>query len=68
MDLCGTNERFARVGWSPVDIFDLRPDWTYEQAEEFLQKHGKYIQEAMVRAGWDAIETLLPPESKKEDL
>lgn len=53
--------RFAQTAWHVGDIQALRPAWTDEQCAEFLREHSRPIQDAMVEAGWAAIETLLPP-------
>lgn len=47
-------ETFAEVSWCVEDIVD-EYNCTEEQAEEFLERHAKYISEAMVEAGWAAI-------------
>lgn len=51
---------YAAVRWSIDDILSVRPEMTPEAAAEFLIGNQKYIQEAMVQAGWAAIEALLP--------
>ena len=41
------------------DILDAREDIiTKEEATRFLEQNGKYIEEAMVRAGFEAIADL----------
>lgn len=52
--------RYAAVRWSIDDVLSLRPKMTPEAAEEFLVENQKYIQDAMVEAGWAAMEALLP--------
>jgi hypothetical protein len=49
---------YAHVAWHVEDLEDLT-DMPREQAEEWLENNAKYIQEAMVGAGWAAIDTLL---------
>jgi len=53
---------FARVSWHLGDVQTLRPDWSDNQCHSFLVDNGKYIQEAMVMAGWEAMEVLLSEE------
>lgn len=53
--------KYARVSWSPGDIQCLRPNWSLEQCEEFLQENEGTIQDVTVERGWNAIESLLPP-------
>lgn len=50
---------FAEVKWSIGDVQTLKPNWDEARCHEFLADNGKYIQEIMVMAGWDAMETLL---------
>ena len=61
--ILGTVEAsFASVSWCVDDIKELRPDWSDNQCHSFLVDNGKYIQEAMVMAGWEAMEVLLSEE------
>jgi hypothetical protein len=50
-------------GFSPEDIQSLRSTWTIEQCQDFLDENRKYIEDAMVEAGWESIESLLPSEN-----
>ena len=54
------SKKFASVSWSVDDLLSLRPDWSESQAEEWLFENQKYLQDAMVQAGWAAMENLLP--------
>lgn len=49
----------AEVCFSPEDVQALRPNWSVEQAEKWLEDNGKYIRDAMTEAGFAAIEALL---------
>lgn len=62
-----TDTAYANVDWIPGDIQSLRPEWTLEQCEAFLNENEKYIRESMIECGWVAIEALLPPKEKEED-
>lgn len=57
-------EKFAQVAWVADDILSLRPNWTLDQAEEFLQDNEGQIQDIMIERGWDAIDSLLPPKEE----
>ena len=48
-----------KVSWIAADILDKRPNWTTEEAERWLDKNFKYIEQDMVARGWDSIDTLL---------
>ncbi len=52
-------EGYARVIWQPEDVATLRPTWSREQCEEWLDENEKYIQSRLIELGWDVIETLL---------
>ena len=43
----------------------MRPEWTNEQAKEWLEDNEKYIEDVMITAGWEAIEALIPEEGVK---
>jgi uncharacterized protein involved in high-affinity Fe2+ transport len=54
----------ATVTFTNVDVQDVALDphgqeLTQEQADAFLRRNAKYIEEAMVNAGFEAIDTLL---------
>lgn len=53
---------YANLGWQSGDVQTLRPDWTDEQCEAWLDRNEKYIRDAMCEAGWATIETLLEME------
>ena len=59
--------RLAAVSWCADDIQTMRPEWTVQKCLDFLVENGRYIQDAMVRSGWDVIESLLPPREREED-
>ena len=50
-------EKFAKVAWTVGDIQSMY-DVSEERAEEWLEANAKYLQDAMVQAGWVVIETL----------
>ena len=51
--------QYAKVVWTAEDIQTLRPDWTLERCEEWLESNQRYIQDRLVELGWEVIETLL---------
>jgi len=58
--------KFAETSWCVEDVtheFDV----TDEQAEDFLIENAKYIQEAMVRRGFEAIDDLVPRDWKRRE-
>ena len=50
---------FAQTNWCAEDIKTLRPEWSTEQCEEFLEKHSGHIVDNMVADGWLTIECAL---------
>ena len=50
--------KYATVTWQAGDVQAIAV-MTNKRAEEWLANNGKYIQEAMMEAGWAAMETLL---------
>jgi hypothetical protein len=59
-------KEYAKVTWDIVDIESLRPEWSVWKCKDFLEENARYIQDAMIVAGWDAIESLLPSREKTE--
>ena len=58
--ILGTVEAsFASVSWCVDDIKELRPDWSDDECHTFLTNYEGRIQDAMVSAGWEAIDVLL---------
>ena len=58
---------FAEAKWSVGDVKTLRPDWDDSKCFNFLMDNGKYIQEAMVLAGWEAMRELIGGENEDEE-
>lgn len=50
---------FAETCWSIDDVRSRRPEWTEERTREWLVRYSGLIQDAMVEAGWEAIDALL---------
>ena len=48
------------IAWSAEDVQSLRPRWTIERCQNWLDGNGKYIVDREIELGWDVIETLLP--------
>ena len=49
------DKKYAQVRWSVLDIMEDY-DVTEKEAEEFLINNQRYLQDAMVEAGWRVIE------------
>jgi len=46
------------MNWTIGDIQSIHPDLSDEEATQFLNQNLKYIEEAAVQAGFNAIENL----------
>jgi hypothetical protein len=53
------NKNFATVTWTAYDVQSLRPSWTLEKAEEFLESNDRRIQDRLIELGWGVIEELI---------
>jgi len=58
-------KEYAKVSWCWEDIKTLRPDWSRQRCEIFLQENSRYITEAMISTGWEALESLLAETGKQ---
>lgn len=73
---------YATVSWSEADLLEWETlvevdghdtqtleeqGLTFKQASTWLARNQKYIQDAMLDAGWQAIETLMDMEDPLED-
>lgn len=59
MDLAKPADAYATVEWTPEDVLHHRPDWSTEQAREFLKEVELVLAAGILRTGWNIIETLL---------
>ena len=51
--------KYAQIAWTAEDVLTLRPDWTTEQAEDFLCDNESRIQDRTIEIGWEVLEDLL---------
>jgi len=54
-----SRDGFAETCWSIDDVTDRRAAWTEERTRDWLTRYSGLIQDAMVEAGWEAIDALL---------
>ncbi len=58
------DDSYARFGWSPADIQDAWEaqgagrEITRQEAEAWLERNAKYLQDRLVERGFEAIDTL----------
>lgn len=60
-----TEKSLPHISWGVSDILALRPRWTEEQAEGWLNANARRIEEYLVDKGWQQLESLL--DEKKPD-
>lgn len=58
------SKEFAKVVWQAGDIQALRPNWTDEKAEKWLESNQRHLQDRLVELGWEVIEDLLADEDE----
>lgn len=47
------------IAWTSEDIKTLRPDWSEEQCEDFLQRIEDVLRDRSIEFGWTIIESEL---------
>ena len=50
---------YAEIKWTVEDVLTLKPEWTEEEAEDFLDSNERRIQDATIEHGWVVIESLM---------
>jgi hypothetical protein len=53
-------KKYAQVAWTIDDVLPHRPNWSRQQAADWLENNQKYIRDRLVELGNEVIETLLP--------
>jgi len=61
-------KKFASVTWDAEDVKVLRPEWSTEQAENFLARNQSHIQDRLVELGWSVMQDLLDYEKASEKI
>ena len=51
--------KYAKMSWAVEDVLELRPNWTEEQAMEFLSNNQNRIRDRLIELGWEVIEDLI---------
>ena len=57
-------EPMAAVTWLPEDVQSLKPDWTLEKCNEWLEDNEGHIQDRLTELGWEVLESYLMTESE----
>lgn len=59
-----STKSYASVSWTIEDVQTLRPDFTDEQAEKFLQDNERHLRDRLIEHGWDVMSDLLAIDGK----
>jgi hypothetical protein len=57
-----TDQKFAAISWNVMDVLDLRPEWSEDQALAFLIEHETTLRDMTIQKGNEVIEDLLAQE------
>lgn len=52
---------YASCRWLPGNVLALRPDWTEEQATDWLAENENTLRYRTIEFGWEVLATLLDP-------
>lgn len=56
-------ESMAAVTWHAEDVQTLKPDWSLEKCNEWLEDNERHISDRLIELGWEVIDALLITES-----
>ena len=57
-------ESMAAVTWHAEDVQTLKPDWSLEKCNEWLEDNERHISDRLIELGWEVIDALLITESE----
>ena len=52
-------KKYGEVSWCWKDVKNLKPGWSKEKCEEFLEEHDSKLSQTQVEQGWYFIELSL---------
>ena len=47
------------ITWTSEDIKKLKPNWSLEKCEDFLETVGSDLEDSSISHGWDFLEMML---------
>jgi hypothetical protein len=56
-------ESMAAVTWHAEDVQTLKPNWSLEKCNEWLEDNERHISDRLIELGWEVIDALLITES-----
>lgn len=54
----------VKIKWSGGDIQSLRPEWSIDKCEEFINSNSDIFKQLSISQGWAIWESLLESEGK----
>jgi hypothetical protein len=49
----------AVVTWCAEDIQTLKPEWSLEECQTFLEENVRNIQDRLIETGWEVLDALV---------
>ena len=59
-------KQYADLVWTPEDVLSLRPNWSYEKANDWLAPHENAIRDRLCELGWVVMGALMIPEDSAD--
>jgi len=56
-------ESLAAVTWHAEDVQTLKPSWSLEKCNEWLEDNERHMQDRLIELGWEVMDALLITES-----
>ncbi len=57
-------ESMAAVTWHAEDVKTLKPNWSLEKCNAWLEDNERHISDRLIELGWEVIDALLITESE----
>jgi len=57
-------ESLAAVTWHAEDVQTLKPNWSLEKCNEWLEDNERHMQDRLIELGWEVMDALLMTESE----
>lgn len=52
-------EEYASVTWRAEDVSMIKPEWSIEKCEEWIQDNENRIQDRLTELGWEVLDSFL---------
>ena len=52
-------ESLAAVTWHAEDVKTLRPNWSLDKCNEWLEDNERYMSDRLIELGWEVMDALL---------